>query len=146
MVVAKYPDGLVEPFYFDSFGQPPPIHVMSFIKKTTNKPLPHNNRDIQSVLNSACGYYCLAFLYYVFTYPNRTHDLYEDANNFLDLFDDLNVSHDFKKNEYILKHFFRSSDPSKRVPVSVLGDTARIINDDEGKGIDPFKASDKHMP
>ena len=43
---------------------------------------------------------------------------------------------DFKKNEYILKHFFRSSDPALRVPVEVL-DT--VTNQDEKGGIDAFK-------
>ena len=26
---------------------------------------------------------------------------------------------DFEKNEYILKHFFRSSNPKERIPISV---------------------------
>jgi hypothetical protein len=35
------------------------------------------------------------------------------------MFDDLEKSVDFKKNEYMLKHFFRSADEKKRMPVSV---------------------------
>jgi len=35
------------------------------------------------------------------------------------LFDDMNTSIDHKKNEFILKHFFRSDDPGKRVPIEV---------------------------
>jgi hypothetical protein len=37
----------------------------------------------------------------------------------LDLFDDLDTSMDFQKNEFILKHFFQSADPKERVPISV---------------------------
>ena len=51
------------------------------------------------------------------------------------MFDDLNTSIDFKKNEYILKHFFRSSDPNKRVPIEI----DNISKDNEKGGIDAFK-------
>jgi hypothetical protein len=49
------------------------------------------------------------------------------------MFEDLNKSVDFKKNEYILKHFFRSSDPSLRTEVDV------ITSDDSQGEIDGFK-------
>ena len=35
------------------------------------------------------------------------------------MFDDLNSSVDFKKNEYVLKHFFQSNDPANRIPISL---------------------------
>ena len=53
------------------------------------------------------------------------------------MFDDLNKSVDFKKNEYILKHFFRSEDPSLRKEIDV------ITSQDEKGGIDAF--NDKNM-
>jgi hypothetical protein len=65
-------------------------------------------------MNNACGWYCLALLHYVNASQYRTGDLYTDVSNFLDLFDDLNVSTDWKKNEYILKQFFQSKDRNKR--------------------------------
>jgi hypothetical protein len=37
------------------------------------------------------------------------------------MFDDLNVERNHLKNEWILKHFFRSADPSLRKPVTVGG-------------------------
>ena len=51
------------------------------------------------------------------------------------MFDDLNTSIDFKKNEFILKHFFRSSDASKRVPIEI----DNISKDNEKGGIDAFE-------
>ena len=48
-----------------------------------------------------------------------TGNLIYDADHFIMLFKDLNNSTDYKYNEYVLKHFFRSSDPSKRVPIDV---------------------------
>ena len=46
-------------------------------------------------------------------------NLYDDIDNFLQMFDDLTTSHEYKKNEFILKQFFRSSDPSLRKEINV---------------------------
>ena len=77
-----------------------------------------------------CGWYALAFLYYIHTYPKRTKDLYVDVSNFLDLFEDLSKSENYlKKNEFVLKHFFRSSDPKKRTKIDV-DDYSHLENND----------------
>jgi len=56
------------------------------------------------------------------------------------MFDDLNKSVDFKKNEYILKHFFRSEDPSLRKEIDVIKPTDSITGEDEpSKRPDVFK-------
>jgi len=112
----KYPNGKIENIYFDSFGIPAPREVQRFLKE---KEVPYNNKDIQSIVADICGYYCLAFGHFINRFEGRTGDLYTDTNHFLDLFDDLNKSYDFKKNEFILKHFFRSVDPKERIPISV---------------------------
>ena len=116
----KYPNGKIEKCYFDSFGQPPPQVVEKFLGGGF---IPHNKKDIQSLMNSACGWYCLAWAHFINAYPQRSKDLYTDCENFVELFDDLDKSIDHKKNEYILKHFFRSADPEERKnnPVTVFG-------------------------
>ena len=115
--VNKYPDGKIEGIYFDSFGQDEPQAVEKFV----GRKLPYNTKDIQSLMNSACGWYCLAFLHYINAYEHRAKHLYSDVESFLDLFEDLSKSILFKKNEFILKHFFRSSNPDKRKPIDVSG-------------------------
>ena len=115
--VNKYPNGKKQGVYFDSFGQPPPQIVDAFV----GFKLPYNTKDVQSLMNSACGWYCLAFLHYINSYDGRSKDLYTDCEDFTDMFDDLNKSCDHLKNEYILKHFFRSEDANKRKPVEVAG-------------------------
>lgn len=116
----KYPNDKIESIYFDSYGMPPPKNVKDVVEETTGKKgLPYTERDVQSLLNNACGYYCLALGHYINSSPYRTGHLYKDVNDFVDMFDDLNVSIDFKKNEFILKHFFRSSDANKRVPIEI---------------------------
>lgn len=117
--VKKYPNGNIEPIYFDSYGQPPPNNVKAFVKANCNKYLPYTTKDIQSLMSSVCGWYCCAFLYAITSSNFSTGNIYEDVDNFLNLFEDLTKSHDFKKNEYMLKHFFRSSDLSKRTPIDL---------------------------
>ena len=119
LFIKKYPNSLIEPIYFDSYGQPPPEEVKKFVKTHTSKFLPNTSKDIQSLINNACGWYCCAFLYAI-THPRMSGgDLYADVDQFLQMFDDLNTSTNYKKNELMLKHFFRSSDPSLRVPLSI---------------------------
>jgi hypothetical protein len=132
----KYPNDKIESIYFDSYGAPAPKHVIECVEKTTgSKGLPHTIPDIQSLLNNACGYYCLALGHFINSSQYRSGDLYNDVNKFINMFDDLNKSVDFKKNEYILKHFFRSSDENKRVPI----DVDKISKDNEKGGMDAFK-------
>jgi len=135
--VNKYPNGKKAGLYFDSFGMPPPQVVEDFV----GTKLPYATKDIQSLMNSACGWYCLAFLHFINSSEHRTKDLYTDAGAFTDMFDDLNKSTDHLKNEWILKHFFRSKDETKRRPVEVEGigggsaDPNTIItHDDDYKG------------
>ena len=89
--------------------------------------LPYNTKDIQSLMNSVCGWYCLAFLHYINAYDKRSKDLYTDCEDFTDLFDDLNKSCDHLKNENILKHFLgvkmkKNGSPLKsQVEISLRG-------------------------
>jgi hypothetical protein len=131
--VNKYPTGLIEPIYFDSFGQAPPEAVKKFVVKGSGKThLPYMDKDIQSMMNSACGWYCCAFLHWVNVFTGRSKDLYVDADAFLEIFEDLNVSKEFKKNEFMLKQFFLSKDPKKRMKVNVDVDVDSIMGEDVG--------------
>lgn len=120
--IRKSPNGKIQPYYFDPYGAPPPEIVKTKVKDKFKLYLPYNNKDIQSLMNEACGYYCLAMGHYLNAFKERTNDIYLDASTFVDMFDDLNVSIDWKKNEYILKQFFMSEDPSKRINDDVFSD------------------------
>jgi len=125
--VNKYPNGKKEGLYFDSFGMPPPQIVEDFC----GMKMPYATKDIQSLMNSACGWYCLAFLHFINSSEHRSGDLYTDAGAFTDIFEDLNISKDHLKNEFLLKHFFRAKDPEKRVPVELDGFGAKKVADPE---------------
>jgi len=137
-VVMKYPNEKTEAIYFDSYGIGPPEIVKQRVKDNFKIGLPFNEKDIQSLMNEACGWYCLAFCHFIFAYENRTKNLYWDVEAFLSLFEDLNKSIDFKKNEYILKMFFQPKDPKLRKPIEVIADTDRIT-DGCTQQIDPSK-------
>jgi hypothetical protein len=130
--INNYPNGKIEGIYFDPYGVGMPQDVEKAVKDTIGKKIPHTTKDIQSLMNNACGYYCSAFLHFINASQYRTKNLYEDVNNFLDMFDDLNKSVDFKKNEYILKHFFRAKDAESRMPV----DIDNIVEADTGNNVD----------
>jgi hypothetical protein len=135
--VNKYPSGRVEPIFFDPYGAPPSESIKKFVQDNTGKKLPYNEKDIQSLMNNACGFYCCAFLHYINNWEHRKKDLYDDVELFLSYFDDLNKSIDWKKNEYILKHFFQPKDVSLRKDIDVL--TEKITKEDTGKGLDIMK-------
>ena len=89
-------------------------------------------------MNNACGWYCLALGHYINASQYRTKNLHDDVNDFINLFDDLNISVDFKKNEFVLKHFFRSSDPKLRQTIEVIKPLSDISDQDEKGGQDAF--------
>ena len=129
--VNKTPNGKILPIYFDSYGISPPKDLLKLVKGSDKMTLPHTNKDIQSLMNNACGFYCLAMSHYINSSKYRTGNLYEDVNNFLDIFDNLNNSVDWKKNEYILLHFFRSSDPALRKEIDNIKPIESIQKESE---------------
>ena len=139
--IRQYEKGQMEAIFFDPYGQPAPEIVKKRIIETTKKGgVPHTEKDIQSLMNNACGFYCLAIAHYINASNFRTGDFYTDVSDFMDMFDDLNKSIDFKKNEFVLKHFFKSNNPSMRgESIDVYKPIDSISSEDTGNGIDAFK-------
>jgi hypothetical protein len=119
LFVRKYENGVVEPIYFDSYGAPPPEYVKQVVKQSFNKYLPYTTKDIQSLMSQICGWFVCSFLYGITSKQMACGDLYRDVEQYIEMFDDLNNSHEWKKNEYILKCFFRSEDASRRTPIDL---------------------------
>ena len=140
--IRETPNGTIQPLYFDPYGCPPPENVKNIIEKQCNKKCPYSHKDIQSLMNNACGFYCLALAHFICASKYRSNDLYTDYDMFLDMFDDLNSSIDWKKNEYILKMFFLSEDPSQRKDIDVFQKHDfydKILDEDEKGGKDIMK-------
>lgn len=90
--------------YFDSFGIYPPLEVVKQCKKHD---IIYSNQQIQALDSTACGYYCIAFLFFVHINKSiikrgRTlHDIIKMLTPFLDLFEN-----DTSKNDKHLLHYF----------------------------------------
>lgn len=79
--------------YFDSYGFPSPIEIQDKIK-----PYVYNNRDLQAYQSSTCGYFCIAFIKYMY---NST-DIFKSYNEFETLF-----SNNTENNDIILKNILK---------------------------------------
>ncbi len=84
--------------YFDPFGLNMSEEVEEFLRPF--KPVPFNNRQIQSVRTSQCGWYCIA-CDYALEYKQYRETYLEDYELFLNHF-----SEDPNKNLTLLKEFF----------------------------------------
>lgn len=127
--VNKYPNGKIEPFYFDSYGVGCPKEVEEY----TGMKMPFQKKDVQSIVAEVCGYYCLALLHFVNSSPSRSGHLYSDCEAFIDLFEDLSTSRDHLKNEWVLKQFFMAKDKSKRIQCDIGGGTTEFYSKRDNK-------------
>ena len=114
--IRSYPNGKKpEAMYFDSYGKPPPKVVKQRVKENFDIETHYPTKDVQSLVNNACGFYVLAWGHFINDPRFKSGgSLEDDTLFFLHPFVDLNKSNDFQQNEYILKHFFQAKDPNLR--------------------------------
>lgn len=84
--------------YFDSFGFQPPIEIQRFLKRFT--PYPWSEQHIQNIRSEECGWYCIYFIWFMYTH--RHIPFMKRYHLFLDLWDD-----DPSKNEKLLKKYLQ---------------------------------------
>jgi hypothetical protein len=137
----KYPKGVDEYVYFDSYGVCPPQEVLDFcgVKK-----MPYSEVDIQSLMNDACGWYCLAFLHFINSWEGRSKNLYYDCEHFTSLFNDLNKNTEWKYNEWLLKQFFRNPNDKTPMKMESLGFKWIPEGENVAKGIANVNSIDSH--
>ena len=97
--ILKDNDGDHKAIYFDSFGVGMPKEVEAFLSPF--KPIPYNNRQIQDLPTTQCGYYCLYCDYYL-NNLRRFEDISDDYENFLRLW-----SGNTKNNLTLLKNLMK---------------------------------------
>jgi hypothetical protein len=85
--------------YFDPFGLDMPKEIETFLSPF--KPIPYNNRQIQSINTSECGWYCISCDYAL---EHKKHDetYLEDFEKYIALWSD-----EPTKNLKLLKSFFK---------------------------------------
>ena len=91
--------------YFDSYGLEPPKEIKNLLKSNQYK-IGNTTKNIQSLMSNLCGFFCLAFIYFLNVSKFRTKNIIYDASIYIDLFEDLDKVNDVFKNEYVLSLFF----------------------------------------
>jgi hypothetical protein len=97
-------------FYQDSFGVAPPKEVIDFCKRIPNSRLAFSEIQMQEITTETCGYFAIGLLIHL----NRTKNknIYKSAGEYINQF-----SYDSKKNNTILKNFFRNLLESKGLKI-----------------------------
>lgn len=125
--------------YFDSYGEKYPTEIKNLLKSNQYK-IGHTSKNIQSLMSNLCGFFCLAFIYYLSVSKHRTHNIFNDASIFLDLFEDLDKVNDVYKNEFILSLFFTDKTSKK-----LLFENNNINLHTENKIDNTFDIEDKKL-
>jgi len=105
-------DDMKRSIYFDSYGENAPNEIRNLLKSNQYK-IGHTSKNIQSLMSNLCGFFCLAFIYFLSISKYRTGNIINDASIFLDLFEDLDKIDDVYKNEFILSLFFTDTKSKK---------------------------------
>jgi hypothetical protein len=98
-------DDMKRAIYHDSYGENAPNEIRNLLKSNQYK-IGHTSKNIQSLMSNLCGFFCLAFIYFLSVSKFRTGNIINDGSIFLDLFEDLDKIDDVYKNEFILSLFF----------------------------------------
>jgi hypothetical protein len=97
-------------FYCDSFVILMPQEVIAFFKKIPKSRLRYNDFGFQDINSGTCGWYSIGLLIHLQNHPNM--DLYDACGDYIHL-----LSFDTKKNNVILKNYFRKLPQSKNCPL-----------------------------
>jgi len=82
----------------------------------------------------------LGFIYFLTVSKHRTKNIINDASIFLDLFEDLDITNDIYKNEFIFSLFFTDKKSKK-----ILFDNNNIGMNKENKIDNRFNIEDKPL-
>jgi hypothetical protein len=137
--VALITDDMKRGLYFDSYGEKEPNEIRNLLKSNQYK-IAHTSKNIQSLMSNLCGFFCLAFIYFLSVSKYRTKNIINDASIFLDLFEDLDLISDIYKNEFILSLFFTDAKSKK-----LLFDNNNINMTKDNKIDNRFKIEDKPL-
>jgi len=91
-------------------------------------------------MSNLCGFFCLAFIYFLNISKFRTKNIIYDASIYIDLFEDLDLTHDVFKNEYVLSLFFSDKESKK-----LLFENNNIGMNENNKIDNTFNIEDKKI-
>ena len=125
--------------YFDSYGLDPPKEIKNLLKSNQYK-IGNTTKNIQSLMSNLCGFFCLAFIYFLNISKFRTKNIIYDASIYIDLFEDLDKVNDVFKNEYVLSLFFSDKESKK-----LLFENNNIGMNENNKIDNTFNIEDKKI-
>jgi len=137
--VALITDDLKKAIYMDSYGEKEPNEIRNLLKSNQYK-IAHTSKNIQSLMSNLCGFFCLAFIYFLTVSKYRTKNIINDASIFLDQYEDLDLINNIYKNEFILSLFFTDKKSKK-----LLFDNNNIGMSKENKIDNRFNIEDKPL-
>ena len=87
-----------EAFYFDSFGEPAPLELETFVRNSSPRRIyGYNITAIQSLKSDYCGWYCI-FLF-LSIHNNKVKDIFKSANDYINSF---NINNEARKGVIIV--------------------------------------------
>ena len=125
--------------YFDSYGLESPKEIKNLLKSNQYK-IGNTTKNIQSLMSNLCDFFCLAFIYFLNVSKFRTKNIIYDASIFIGLFEDLDLTHDVFKNEYVLSLFFSDKESKK-----LLFENNNIGMNENNKIDNTFNIEDKKI-
>ena len=131
--VALLTDDLKKAIHFDK--EPNEIKILL---KSNQYEIAHTSKNMQSLMSNLCGFFCLAFIYFLTVRKYRTKNIINDAFIFLGLFEDLDLVDNIYKNEFILSLFFTDKKSKK-----LMFDNNNIGMNKDNKIDNRFKIKDK---
>ena len=137
--MALLTDDMKKGIFFDSYGEKEPNEIKNLLKSNQYK-IAHTTKNIQSLMSNLCGFFCLAFIYFLTVSKYRTKNIINDASIFLDLFEDLDLVDDIYKNEFILSLFF-----TDKKSKTLLFNNNNINMNKDNKIDNRFKIEDKPL-
>lgn len=108
-----------EAFYADSFGAPPPIEIIAFVKRRKGVRFGYSNVIIQNLGSENCGYFASAFLIYL--ERNKTQSLFNTAKVYLRKFDANSAL-----NDGVLREIYKSFSSATPALIRRLDDEKQI--------------------
>jgi hypothetical protein len=72
--------------YYDPYRISPPLEVEQYIKMLNDFKIAYNNRQLQKINTTECGWYALSWLYNM-QYRRRSNNIIDDYNIYISKFD-----------------------------------------------------------
>jgi hypothetical protein len=74
-------DDLQKAIYMDSYGEKESNEIRNLLKSSQYK-IAHTSKNVQSLMSNLCGFFCLAFIYFLTVSKYRTKNIINNASIF----------------------------------------------------------------